>query len=414
MKHRTSRVTRALLLTVTATVAAAQLAACGGDSNSNSAGSSPSKETIKVAYVGALSGPVGASGRIGSAGLKAGVEYANKQGIAKFEYVERDSGGDPSKGANLARELAQSGVKAIFAGTTDFAAIQPVANQYHVLVADSGGVTGVLDKLGTSHEFPWGFCPDTACGSPTVLSSVNFLYKLDKNATIGELNDTTAYGSGTSTYVDSLVKKQFPSLKMVKQSFPPTATSVVSQLTDLKNQGANTLLLWTYGAPLVMVMQSLDSMGWYPNISGPLGFGDPSVVAATPEKLKGKVFAGGIAKTQVADSPGASATGLNKKFFDTYTKIAGVKDYNGLDTVASYAFDWVLALQAAVKGTNSTDTTKMRDWLTAGHQIETTEGTQKFGKDGEQRIGVTLDMTTVYDPSYSCAKGVCVAPKVTA
>jgi ABC-type branched-subunit amino acid transport system substrate-binding protein len=212
--------------------------------------------------------------------------------------------------------------------------------------------------------------------------------------------------------VKSLLPKDFPQLKVTRQSFPTGAASVVSQLTKLKQAGATSLLAWTYGPDLVAVMQSLDRMGWYPYVVGPLGVGDPSVVAAIPAKLKGKVIAGGIATSQVGASPDESATGLNKTFFNLYSKHAGANDYNGLSTVASYTFDWAVILAAAIKATGSTDPTKLRDWLTAGHSIDTAEGVQQFGQNGDDRIGPSLDTTTVFDPQYPCSKGVCVAPKV--
>lgn len=393
-------------LAAVAMLAAAAISACSSGGGSGSGDGLP---TYTVGFVGALSGPLGASGRVEVQGLQAGIQYANTLHVANFKMVTRDSGGDPSTGANLARQLAQSGAKAIFAGTTDVAAIQPVANQYKILVADSGGITGIVSKIGTDKEFSWAFCPDTACGASTVLPEVQFLTKVDPNGTIGELSDTSVYGTGTSALVNPLVKQEFPSVHMVQQTFPLNATSVISQLTKLRNEGATSLLVWTYGSPLVMVMQSLDQMGWYPYVVGPLGMGDPSVVAATPAKLKHKAIAGGIATAQVASAPGAAATGLNKTYFDLYTKIAKVTDYDGLSTVASYPFDWLVVLASAIKATHSTDPTTMRDWLTAGHVIQTSEGPQHFGPD--QRIGTSLATTTVYDPAYPCTEGVCVAPQ---
>jgi ABC-type branched-subunit amino acid transport system substrate-binding protein len=288
----------------------------------------------------------------------------------------------------------------------------PVSNQYKILIADNGGVTPVLPKIGTDREFPWAFCPNTACGAPTVLPEIEFLTKADPNGTIGELSVGTAYGAGTSTYVAGLLPKAFPQVKIIRGSFPTGSSSVVSQLTKLKDAGATSLLVWTYGPDLVVVMQSLDRMGWYPRVVGPLGVGDPSVVAAIPDRLKGRIVAGGIAKSQVSDSPDASPTGLNKTFFDLYTQISGVTDYNGLSTVASYTFDWVLILVVAIKATGSTDPKTLRDWITAGHTIETVEGPQDFGPNGDERVGPSLTTTTVYDPMHPCTKGVCVAPKI--
>ena len=403
------RIGRKAVATATLAVLALSASACGGGGGSDA---EASDDTYTVGYVGALSGPLGASGRLVVDGLKAGAEYANDNGDITFEVVERDSKGDPTSAANLARELAQGDVDAIYAGTTDFAAIQPVANQYKIPVADSGGVTAVLDKLGDDNEFPWGFCTNPSCGAPSVLPQIRFLQEAGTDGKIGQLADTGAYGSGTMALVDSLVAEEFPDVEIVSETFPIDANNVTSQLTKLRDAGAETLAVWTYGAPLVMVMQSLDRIGWYPYIAGPLGAGDPSVVEATPENLKGKIVAGGIAAAQVADSADAEPTGMAKEFFDRFSAIAQDDEFTGLDTVASYAFDWVVALKAAIEGADSTDPEQVKAWLVDGNEIEASQGTLRFGPETTDRIGISLDDTTVYDPSQPCDNGLCVAPSM--
>ena len=401
MKMNVTPLKRGLAAASAALLMGSALAACGGDDASDG------DETYTLGYVGALTGPVGASGVIALNGLKAGAEYANTLDGPKFKIVSRDSKGDPSAGANLARELAQSGVDAIFAGSTDIAAIQPVLNQYKILGADSGGVTALLPKLGSKNEFPWTFSPTTAAGDNTIVPQVRFLQSVSGNK-IGELADTGPFGAGTTALTDTIVKEQFPDVELVKETFPATASSVTSQLEKLRDQGAESLLLWTYGAPLVMVMQNLDRIGWYPYIGAPLGAGDPSVVEATPEKLKGKIAAGGIAAAQVEGSD-VEPTPLAKEFFDRYMKISGVKTFTGLDTVANYTFDWAVSLRAAIEGSGSTDSTKVRDWLTAGNEIEASQGILSFGDEKDERIGISLENTTVYDPTKPCANSICAA-----
>jgi ABC-type branched-subunit amino acid transport system substrate-binding protein len=413
-------------LVVTAILAAAVVAACGSSSTSGGSGSSGSSggsssasgssgskslPTYTIAYDGPLSGPFGGAGSIALAGLKAAVTYANTLGVAHFKYITADTGGDASKAVNIARQDGQNHVNALLAGTTEFAAVQPVANQYKMFTADGGGFTGIQDKVGNDKEFKWAFCPSTACGASTVLPEIKFLTQVDPTGTIGELYGNDPYGTGTDEFVAPLVKQQFPKVHMLREEFPLNATSAVSQLTKLKNEGATSLLVWTYGSPLVMVMQSLNSMGWYPWVVGPLGVGDPAVVKAIPAKLKGKAIAGGIATSQVSTHVGAHASGLNKIYFDGYQKANGNQPYSGLSTVASYDFDYVVMLAAAIKATGSTDPEKMLAWITAGHTIQTAEGPQKFGPDGAQRIGTSLSTVTVYDPQYPCTYGMCVAPK---
>lgn len=402
------RAKRGVALTAAALLAVS-VTACGNNGGGGSAGGKDA--TFTVAYLGALSGPVGASGRLIANGMKAGVDYVNSLDGVKFEFEERDTKGDPSTGANLARELAQSGVDSIYAGTTDVAAIQPVLNQHKILAADSGGITAILPKMGEGNEFPWTFCPNPACGPNQIVPQLRFAEKVAGGGPVGEIADTGPFGSGTMTATDQIVKEQFAGMQLVKETFPQSATSVTAQLSKLRDSGAKVLIVWTYGAPLVMLMQSLDRIGWYPYIATVLGAGDPSVVAATPAKLQGRVVAGGIAAAQVTGS-GAKASPLAKTFFDRYTKITAGPSFTGLDTVGSYSFDWVVVLHSAIKATGSTDPQKIREWLTAGNTVMGSQGPLTFGKTGLQRIGLSLDDTAVYDPSKPCTGGLCSAPSV--
>ncbi|MFC5822169.1 ABC transporter substrate-binding protein [Nonomuraea harbinensis] len=406
MKRAFRRAKRGVALAGAAVLMTSFLVACG---ESGDGGGSGAAETYTIGYVGALTGPFGASGVIALNGLKAGVDYVNTLDGPKFELVSRDTKGDPSAGANLAREVAQSGVGAIYAGTQDIAAMQPVLNQYRVLAADAGGITAILPKIGDDKEFPWTFCPNPACGPNGIVPQLRFVSEIG-DGKVGELSDAGPYGAGMTALTESVVKEQFPDMEIVRESFPISATSVTSQLQKLRDAGAETLLLWTYGAPLVMVMQNLDRMGWYPYIGAPLGAGDPSVVDATPEGLKGKIAAGGIAKTQVQ---GSQKSEVAKAFYDGYAKAGGVdiNSFKSLDTVGSYSFDWAVVLHAAIKGAGSTEPEKVKDWLTAGNTVEGAQGPLTFGKSGEERIGLSLDDTTVYDPSQPCSDGQCAPMK---
>lgn len=432
MRHRFTSAKRGLALAVAALLASTALAACGSGSDSSGSGSgtdsggsgaatggatsapttdnaadSGPEGTYTLAFVGALSGPGAASGRVAADGLKAGVEYLNSLGTkVKYEYEERDSKGDPSTGANLARELAQSGVGSIYTSSTEIAAIQPVLNQFKVIGADSGGVTGLLPKLGVNKEYPWTFSTSTATGSLSIVPLLRFAESASGGAKVGQLADNGPYGTGQIAATEALAEAQFPDMEIVTEEFPATATSVTAQLGKLKDQGVNSIIVWTYGAPLIMVLQSLDRMGWYPYLATSLGVGDPSIVEATPEGLKGKIAGGGIASGQVEGS-GKPAGELTPKFFELYSKIKGSTDFNALDTVASYTFDWAVAVHAAIQATGSLDNTEIRDWLISGEVIQGAQGPLKFGDEGEARIGISPDDATVFDPSQPCSDGLC-------
>lgn len=386
------------------------MTACSTGGTPGTDGGEEGVPTVKLGYVGPLTGAYAAAGATSIAGFKAAIEYVNTLGVAKFELLERDSQGDPAQAAGLARDLAQEGVISITAGTGEIAPIQPVANQYGLFAVDSGGVTPLLPQAGDDREYPWVFCADPSCGAPGTAGQLQFVLDVGTSDKVAQLADTGAYGAGQVVAVDALVEAEFPDLegKLVTETFPEDATSVTAELTRLRDTGADSIILWTYGAPLVMVMQSMDRIGWYPWVAAPLGAGEQGVIDATPAGLKGKIAAGGIAASQVSADAGAAPTGLYKEFFERYSEQID-HPYTGLDTVGSYAFDWVIILATAIEETGSTEPEELKAWITAGNEIETSQGPQSFGPSGDGRVGMPLANTTMYDPSIPCDTGMCTS-----
>lgn len=395
-------------------LAALTISACGGGDGgaTGTAGATGSATTtpaggdgkpITIGFVGALTGPLSASGNNALNGLKAGVAYVNEQGGGHTYRIDtRDSAGDPTRAVAATRELTQGGVAGIYYTTEAFPGVQDILNQAKT-IGVSPGIGPILDKVGDTKTYPWAFSTGTAAGPPAVAPHVAFAKA--NGTVVAELSEASAYGKAQAALTDAEAKND-PSLKLVSADFPTTATDVSKQLGDLKASGAKTLIVWTYGQGLVTVIQSLKKVGWAPKLAGPLALADPATVQAAPHALLAGAVAGPLPTTFMADSPGQAPAGLADEFVRRYLAGTGKKDFTGLDEVGAFSFDTAIVLDAAVRAAGGTDAEKMKAALTSGTPIEGAQGSYVFGPD--QRIGLGADQLGLFQAGEACSAGTCV------
>jgi branched-chain amino acid transport system substrate-binding protein len=352
-----------LLLAAFAVVVAVIVAGCGSSgSSSSSGGSTEAGETVKVGFIGPLSGAYSASGTGSLDGAKAGVAYLNNGGGeagVKYELISKDDKGDPTQSAAIAREMAGEGVKMIMPVPTPGSgqAVQPIVNQTHMLFISPNNLE-ISEQMSPEGEFPWAFGtgPDLAQFAEKQAEYALNVLKVKK---LGEISSADPGGETFQTSLQMATEKD--GLEVVSQTFPDSQSDVTAQLSKLKSAGVEALAVWTYGTPLVNVAQSLAKLGWSPTVLTVLGSADPAVVEVlkkdAPEVLKNMV-AGPIAKTYTVSENGAlPSSPLAKAFVEELKKIKG--SLNGDDLVGSYEFDAVVAYDRGIKAAGSTDPTKI-------------------------------------------------------
>jgi branched-chain amino acid transport system substrate-binding protein len=385
------------------------VSACGDDSSKDDSGSGSG--TITIGFVGALTGPLAPSGQVALSGLQAGAEYvqANMAGT-KIEIKQKDTKGEPTAAVAATRELVQDKVSAIWFTTDAFPPVQDYLNTAKVPGATAGGIGAVLKDVGDSKKYKYAF--STGSGTAGDTSVVPLLqYAAKAGDTVAMLDDSSAFGTAQSELTLSIQKSQFPNVKIERQSFPSTANDVTAQLTKLRDTGAKSLIVWSYGAPLVATMSSLKKLGWNPQMSGVLGIGDPAVAELIPDGMKTTLAAGPMAKTFLSKSEGAAPTGITAEFVKLYLKARNKDTFNALDTVGAMSFDWTLLVaQAAEKG-ETTDPDKIKEQLVGSGEFQGANGRYVFGPD--KRIGLDADQLGVYVPAKPCPKGMCVEASIT-
>jgi ABC-type branched-subunit amino acid transport system substrate-binding protein len=385
------------------------VSACGGgdDAGTGEGGSG----TITIGFVGALTGPLAPSGQVALSGLQAGAEYvqANLSGM-KIEIKQKDTKGEPTAAVAATRELVQDKVSAIWFTTDAFPPVQDYLNTAKVPGATAGGIGAVLKDVGDSKKYKYAF--STGSGTAGETSVVPLLqYAASAGDTVAMLDDSSAFGTAQSELTLSIAKSQFPNVKIERQSFPSTANDVTAQLTKLRDTGAKSLIVWSYGAPLVATMSSLNKLGWNPQMSGVLGIGDPAVAELIPAGMKTTLAAGPMARTFLSTSEGAAPTGITAEFVKLYLKARNKDAFNALDTVGAMSFDWTLLVAQASQKGRTTDPDEIKKQLVSEGTFEGANGRYVFGPD--KRIGLDADQLGVYVPAKPCPKGTCVEASIT-
>ncbi|MET7400731.1 ABC transporter substrate-binding protein [Dactylosporangium sp. NPDC005572] len=384
------------------------LAACGDDSADPSG--TTGETTITIGFVGALTGALAPSGQVALVGLQAGADYvAAKYPGTKIEIKQKDTKGEPTAAVAATRELVQDKVSAIWFTTEAFPPVQDFLNTAKVPGATAGGIGAVLNDVGDSKRYKYAFSTGAGTSGDTSVEPL-LSYAASAGDTVAMLDDSSAFGTSQSERTLSIAKSKFPNVKIVKESFPSTATDVTAQLTKLKDSGAKSLIVWSYGAPLVATMNSLGKLGWNPQMSGVLGIGDPSVSELIPAGMKATLAAGPIAKTFVSSTEGAEPSGMAAEFVKLYLKAKNKDTFNALDAVGAMSFDWALLVVQASQQAKSTDPDAIKKALVSQGTFEGANGKYVFGPD--KRIGLDADQLGVFVPAKSCAKGMCVEASI--
>jgi len=384
-------------------------AACGNGSDNNNS-NADGVTHIKIGFVGSLTGALAPSGQVALVGLQAGAQYVEEQNPGlTIEVDQKDTGGDTTAAVAATRELVQDGVSAIWFTTEAFPPVQDYLNQAKVPGATAGGIGAVLADVGDSHKYKYAFSTGAGTAGETSVTPL-LSYAAKAGSTVAMLDDSSAYGTAQSELTETLAARDFPNVKLVHESFPSTANDVTSQLTDLRNSGAQSLIVWSYGAPLVATMNSLNTIGWNPQMSAVLGIGDPTTTELIPDGMKATLAAGPIAKTFVSSTPGASPSGAAADFVTRYLKLKNKTDFNALDTVGAMSYDWALLVAQAAQKANSTKGDDIKNALTSSTEFTGANGTYTFGPD--KRIGLDADDLSVFIPAKPCTNNMCVEASI--
>jgi branched-chain amino acid transport system substrate-binding protein len=381
------------VVTILATLA---VAGCGGSDDKSSTssasgggGKSAVSGTVKLGFIGDLTGPSAPDQGVPQlAGAKAAIEYLKSSGEGvpgvTYSLVTRDAHSDANVAASSARELTQSGgLAAILGGgsTEQEQAMMGTINRAKVLNFTSVEGEPFIDQLGIGKPNPWVY-QVSETPQQVVEPLVNYLTS-NGETKLAQFYSDISYGQTQSSITEKYAKSK--GIAVTTQSAAITATDFTAQLEKLKASGATSLIIWSFGPAVAQIMTELKQIDWAPKVAGPLGTANSTITDAMAPDIAAGAAAGPVPTTLL----GSTSEKLSQPtlgFYEGYSKQAKTQEVNGRTIVGMYGFDAVMLVNAAIKATNSTDPTALRDYLDSGKPIQGARGTYVFGPD--KRAGV--------------------------
>ena len=248
-------------------VAATVLAACGGGSTASSSSTTAAAKTATTASKSpvvfhVLLSETGAGAFLGSRGaksLKAQAAYINAHGGINghpMQLAIEDNQSSPSTNVSLATTWISQGVHFILNGSLAGVdqAVDALATPNGPFIYDLS--PGTYPKPGSMV-----FSSDISTNS---LITADLTYLKSKGLTnIAALTSTDGSGvDGLNQLKSVLAEPQFSSFKLLtSQTFDPTSVSVATQLSVIKAQNPQALVVWTTGAPFGTVVKGMASLG---------------------------------------------------------------------------------------------------------------------------------------------------------
>jgi branched-chain amino acid transport system substrate-binding protein len=249
---------------------------------------------------------------------------------------------------------------------------------------------GIANELGTPMISPWSTNPNTTHKRPYVFRGcfldpfqgpvvANFIkseFGFSKAAVLFDV--ASDYPKGLAEFF----KKAWEDLNgagsvAAYESFTTKDADFSSQLTKIKNSGAEFLFTPQYYNEVALIVQQAHQLGWKKPIVGSDSWGSAETV-----KLCGKDCYGAFFSTHYA---AAGAKGATREFIDRYQKAYGYVP----DDVAALTWDSIRIVQQAIQdcgkltGDYKKDRACVRDALARIKEFDGITGKMTFTEDGD-------------------------------
>ena len=249
---------------------------------------------------------------------------------------------------------------------------------------------GIANKYKTPMISPWSTNPDTTMDRPYVFRApfldpfqgpvlANFIteeFKFTKSAVLYDV--ASDYPKGLAEFFKKAWEDRHgPGSVVAFESFTTKDKDFSSQLTKIKNSGAQVLFTPQYYNEVALIVQQAHELGWKKPIVGSDSWGSAETV-----KLCGKDCYGLFFSTHYA---AAGATGATKKFIDRYNKKYGYVP----DDVAALTWDSLKIVQKAIQDTGGItgnlkkDRDRVRDAMGRIRKFKGITGEMTFTEEGD-------------------------------
>ena len=320
--------------------------------------SAHANDTIKIGFIGSLSGPSAKSGEAITRGLTIAIEEINAAGGVlgkKIELLRRDDERNPGKGLIAARELIQKEKVAVLFGglqTPVSLAIVPFVNKIKVPFMGPWAAGTPVTKNGAKENYVFRV---SAVDELVDIALVARAMKVHGAKKPGMVLINNPWGESNEKGLKAALKAKglpYAGIEIIEGS----VVDVVPQLTRLKAAGADTLFMVANVGPSAQVIKSLTRMKWdVPVVShwGPAGGRFSELAGPGAEKVEM------IQTFTFSGNKSPKAAEMLAKLKKRFPEIKSEADVTPAVGIAN-AYDAMHLTALAIKNAGSTKGTEIR------------------------------------------------------
>ncbi|MGZ8295144.1 MAG: branched-chain amino acid ABC transporter substrate-binding protein [Telluria sp.] len=350
------------------------------------AGAASAQEIIKIAHVGALTGPVAYFGKDTENGARMAIEALNARGTViggkkvRFELVSEDDAGDPKQATAVAHRLVDAKVNAIVGHQTSGTTI-PASKIYY-----AAGIPQISHSSTSPKYTQQGFNTTFRVVSNDMQlgrALGRYAVKTMGARRIAVVDDRTAYGQGLATEFSRGLQQQGGATVVAREFTSDKATDFSAILTRIRAAKPDLVFFGGMNAVAGPMLRQMKQLGINAKMMGGDGICSDEIA-----KLSGGAMADG--QVVCAEAGGVEAAGkpAMDKFRADYKKRFGID----VQINAPYAYDAVMTFADAMAKAGSSAPAKYLPEL-AKIRYKGITGTIAFDPKGDIRDG-TLTLYT--------------------
>jgi len=345
-------------------------------------------DTIKVGFLGALTGDVAMFGKPTLDGMKMAADEINAAGGVngkKIEIVEADNRGDKQEGASVTQKLiSRDNVVAIVGdpttGITKVAA--PIAQKSQVVLLSAGATgPGVVEN----GDFIF---RDTLLDSVAIPAVIDFFAKdLNYKKVAVITSDNNDYSVGLSqTFRDAAKGKGIEIV--AEEKVKDGDKDFSAQVTNIKAKKPDVIFFSGYYTEGALIMKEARKQGMKANMFGGDGLFSPKLIELGGDSVNGTMSALGFSPEQ--------ASPVTAKFVEAFkAKHAGA----GPGLFDAQGYDAIMLLADSMKRANSIDPKVFKDALAKTKNFEGVSGTISM-RDNREPIKTPLALLEVKNGKF--------------
>lgn len=350
------------------------------------AGTASAQEVVRIAHVGATSGPVAYFGKDTENGARMAIEALNARNPViggrkvRFELVPEDDAGDPKQATAVAYRLVDAKVHGVVGHQTSGTTI-PASKIYY-----AAGIPQISHSSTSPKYTQQGFNTTfRVVSNDEQLGRALGRYAVKEMAArrIAIVDDRTAYGQGLATEFAKGLKQAGGATVVAKEFTHDKATDFSAILTKIKASKPDLVFFGGMNAVAGPMLKQMKQLGLNAKMMGGDGICSDEIA-----KLSGGAMADGQVVCAEAGGVEASGKPAMDKFRAAYRKRFGID----VQINAPYAYDAVMTLADAMTKAGSTAPAKYLPHL-AKVQYKGITGPVAFDKRGDIRDG-TLTLYT--------------------